>query len=161
MVSFDEKSVYNHINLSTDSETVCWLDIHIFGWSASPYVYQTVGMTVASYLCSLGVLNTQYIDDRMAVEASTLSKPLAPGHVNVCCLSYSMVEILTQLGYTLALYKLVVFSTTSLRHLGLTINSVKQAYLLPDVKRRSFAAIREYILKSDSVSLKTLHGFGG
>lgn len=152
MVSFGAKSGYNHIKLSANSETFFgiqfagWLFTYTtlpFGWFASPNVYQTVGTTVTSYLCSLGVLNTQYIDDRMAAEAFTLSKQLVPGRADARCLSYALVELLTRLGYTLALHKLVVFPTTSLRHLGFTIDSVKQAYLLPDDKRRSFADLKD------------------
>jgi hypothetical protein len=39
-----------------------------FGFKASAYIYQTIGMAVTSYCRSLGVPCLQYIDDRLMGE---------------------------------------------------------------------------------------------
>ena len=56
---------------------------------------------------------------------------------------------------------MVVVPTTCLRYLGFLTDSVKQAYLLPADKKEKFVALRESILSSPSVSLKTLQRFAG
>ena len=35
-----------------------------FGWKISPYVYDSIGISVSSYLRTLGIPCLQYIDDR-------------------------------------------------------------------------------------------------
>ena len=104
MISFDEKSGYDHVRLSMDSETYFGVQFAgflftyttlPFGWSASPFVYQTIGMTVTSYLRSLGVFNTQYIDDRMAVESAHARETNVPGLANADCLCFAILELLT------------------------------------------------------------------
>ena len=41
------------------------------------------------------------------------------------------------------------------------IDSVKQAFLLPDKKKKSFADIRNYILSQKQVSIRTMQRFTG
>lgn len=76
MAICDEKSGYEHIAVSEKSQTYFGIEfggfimvytVLAFGWKASPYVYQTVGMTIASYLRKLNVKTTQYIDDRLMI----------------------------------------------------------------------------------------------
>ena len=50
---------------------------------------------------------------------------------------------------------------TSLRFLGYLCDSEKQAFILPDDKRISFASLRESILEKNSVSLRNLQKFAG
>lgn len=38
-----------------------------FGWQASLFIYQTIGICLTAYLRKLSVQNTLYIDDRFIV----------------------------------------------------------------------------------------------
>ena len=83
----------------------------VFGWKASPYVYQTIGMCVTSYMRNLGIRTLQYIDDRMAAESKSDNDPLESslnGVILPCeAVAYCLVEILTRLGYTLSLKNVI------------------------------------------------------
>ena len=57
--------------------------------------------------------------------------------------------------------KSVLTPCTSLRFLGYLCDSQKQAFILPDDERISFASLRESILEKNSVSLKNLQKFAG
>ena len=70
MITCDEKSGYDHVRLTEESQTYFGLQFGgwimsyttlVFGWKASPYVYQTIGMRVTSYMRNLGIRNLQYI----------------------------------------------------------------------------------------------------
>ncbi|CAG2239784.1 unnamed protein product [Mytilus edulis] len=76
MVTYDGKSGYDHVKLSQHSFTYFGIQFGgfymtyttlPFGWKASPFIYQSIGMCVTSYLRKLNVLNTLYIDDRFSV----------------------------------------------------------------------------------------------
>ena len=71
--TFDYKSGYDHIRLHPRSSTFfgCqwegWYFTYAclpFGWKASAFVYNTVGLTATHCIRSLGVPCSQYIDDR-------------------------------------------------------------------------------------------------
>jgi hypothetical protein len=168
MISCDDKSGYHHIKLSEASRTYFgiqfggWVMVYNtlpFGWKASPYVYQTVGMVATTYLRSYGISTTQYIDDRFGVE----SAHAGTGHVN-CSIEkvrYALLELLTRLGYTFAIIKSILDPTTSLKHLGFIIDSSRQAYLLPVDKRNSFRELRQHILAQNEIDVKTLQRFVG
>ena len=70
-------------------------------------------------------------------------------------------SVLISLGYFIGLKKSVLTPCTSLRFLGYLCDSEKQAFILPDDKRISFASLRESILEKNSVSLKNLQKFAG
>ncbi|XP_069129670.1 uncharacterized protein [Argopecten irradians] len=168
MVTCDEKSGYDHVRISVKSQT--FFGLHFggyvmvytvipFGWKASPYIYQTTGMVVTSYLRSISVVTTQYIDDRMAVAGKGV------GGLQVLYeaekVAYVLVEVLTRLGYTLALEKCSLVPSTCIRFLGYLIDSVRQAYILPKDKKEKFVVLRELILSSGAVDVKTLQRFAG
>ena len=71
--TMDDKSGYDHVELSEESRKyfgLQWQGWHFvyntipFGWKGSVYVYQSIGMADTSYIRSLGVPCSQYIDDR-------------------------------------------------------------------------------------------------
>lgn len=79
----DEKSGYDHVSLTKDSETffgLAWKGCYFvyrtlpFGWKASAFIYQSVGLMATNYIRSLGVPCSQYIDDR---HQSQLVTPLS------------------------------------------------------------------------------------
>ncbi|KAK3751989.1 hypothetical protein QZH41_010968, partial [Actinostola sp. cb2023] len=71
--TMDEKNGYDHVLVSQDSRSLLGLEwqgwffvFHTipFGWKASAYVYHNIGMGATSFIRSLGVPCSQYIDDR-------------------------------------------------------------------------------------------------
>lgn len=73
-----------------------------------------------------------------------------------------MLSLLVQLGYTIGIVKSILHPVQSLEYLGLVVDSVKQAFLLPERKISSWASLRETILASKkSVDIKTLQRFQG
>lgn len=81
-----------------------------FGFKESPFIYQTIGMVVTSYLRSRSISTVQYIDDRLAIAVDP--------YVEGCKVAYILVEVLTRLGYTLALGKCSFVPLTCVKFLG-------------------------------------------
>lgn len=76
MICCDEKSGYDHIKLTKESEEYFevqfggWVFTYTtlpLGWKASPYIYQMLGMQVTSLFRDQGLNTIQYIDDRFMV----------------------------------------------------------------------------------------------
>jgi len=106
-------------------------------------------------------MNTLYIDDRFAVSKG--SSELGGGD-NVDegrRLAYIMLGLLTRLGYTLSLKKCSLVPSTCKKFLGFLVDSVRQAFVLPEDKKMKFIELREFILSLDQVDLKTLQRFSG
>ena len=72
-----------------------------------------------------------------------------------------MLELLTRLGYTLSLSKCSLVPETCKKFLGFYVDSVRQAFILPDDKKLKFTELRDSILSSKMVDLKTLQRFCG
>lgn len=170
MISCDEKSGYNHVRLKSETPSDSYFGLQFggyvmiyntlpFGWKASAFVYQTIGMVPTTYLRQFGFATTQYIDDRFAVEViNRVSKEIT---ISIDVTKYALLELLTRLGYFLALIKSFLDGVCSLKHLGFIVDSVRQAYLLPPEKRNSFAALRDQILSGTEVDVRTLQRFAG
>jgi len=69
----DDKSGYDRVELSEESRKYFglqwqgWYFVYNtipFGWKGSAYVYNSIGMAATSYIRSLGVPCSQYIEDR-------------------------------------------------------------------------------------------------
>lgn len=168
MVTCDEKSGYDHVKLSEKSQTFFGIQFGgffmtcttlPFGWKASSFIYQTIGMRVTSYLRSLDVLNTLYIDDRFAVTKGCSS--LGDREDECKRLAFVLLNLLTRLGYTLSLGKCSLEPSSCKKFLGFYVNSVEQAFFLPDEKKLSFSVLREYMISCDKIDLRTLQRFCG
>lgn len=68
---------------------------------------------------------------------------------------------LVSLGYFISLSKSCFEPSTSIRFLGYICDSRRQAFILPDDKRKKFASLRDTILANKTVSLKHLQKFAG
>ena len=126
-----------------------------FGWKASAFIYNSIGLVATSYVRSLGVPCTQYIDDRHAGQLRLHAHrknqfsdfQLAEMPCFIAC------SVLLSLGYFIGLKKCVLEPQRLVRFLGYLCDSEKQAFILPEDKRLKFAALRESILNLNSVSL--------
>lgn len=175
IISCDEKSGYDHIKLTRESETYFGLEFEgwvftyttlPFGWKASPFIYQSVGMQVTSYLRGHGVSNFQYIDDRLAIcslqeNRSLEAKLIKDSRYVPTSMSLNLISMLTSLGYTLAIAKCQLVPSTRVRFLGFLVDSIQQAYLLPSDKKLTFIKLRDHILSLKYIDVKTLQRFAG
>jgi hypothetical protein len=146
MATCYEKSGYDHVRLTESSRTYFGIQFGgylmvyntlPFGWKASPFIYQTVGMCVTTYLRKLSVQNTLYIDDRFVVSKGSDKRGEELALMEARKLVYVMVELLTRLGYTLSLSKCSLVPSTCKRCLGFLVDSVRQACILPEGKNKS------------------------
>ena len=170
MITCDEKSAYDHVKLSEDSRTYFGIQFGgyfmtyatlPFGWKASPFIYQSIGICVTSYLRSLNVMNSLYIDDRFVVTKEGKSRTVDQVMTEAKKLVYAVLELLTRLGYTLSLKKCSLEPSSCKKYLGFLVDSAKQAFLLPEDKKMEFITLRELILSGSEVNLKTLQRFCG
>ena len=106
----DDKSGYDHIQLSADSRTFFlfewgdWFFVNCcipFGWKSSAYVYHSTGLLASHYLRSLGIPSSLYIDDR---HSSQLSYPNG-------CLPVTYQNLPSQDSINLALANTAIFLT--------------------------------------------------
>ena len=169
MATCDEKAGYEHVALSKDSQNYFGIEfggyfmvytVIPFGWKASPYVYQSIGMTVTSYLRKLSVNTTQYIDDCLVI-ANSKGKTDSEVREECSRVAYALIEILTRLGYTISLRKSCLEPSKHVKFLGFFIDSIRLAYILPEEKKLKFIELRESILAGRMVSVKTLQRFAG
>lgn len=79
--------------------------IYIFpiGFKASPYIYQTIGMVVTSYLRTLSLVIVQYIDNLLGVSGVKSDAEAVRDSFKV---AYVLLQVLTRLGCTLSLEKM-------------------------------------------------------
>ncbi|XP_069101991.1 uncharacterized protein [Argopecten irradians] len=167
MTSVDDKSGYDHVLLHENSQKYFgvqfggWFFVYTtlpFGFKASAFIYQSIGMVATGYCRSLGVPILQYIDDRWIGEKLDQVK----GHMErAACGVYMVCQVLTRLGYTLGLNKSTFIPTQFMEFLGMGVDSVRQAFILPEKKKQRFIELREEILRSVAVDVKSLQRFAG
>ena len=173
--TLDDKSGYDHVALSEDSYTFFGLEWQgwyfvfrtiPFAWKASAYLYHTIGLAAASYIRSLGVPCSQYVDDRhvgqlavsnalLAVSPTWSGFELAEAAVFICA------AVLVSLGYFLGLSKSTLIPSRIVKFLGFLVNSELCAFILPADKKEKFAVLREHVLSNRTVSIKTLQRLAG
>ncbi|KAJ8315034.1 hypothetical protein KUTeg_007184 [Tegillarca granosa] len=142
MSSLDDKSGYDHILLHKNSRTFFGLEFAgwfmvfntiSFGFKASANIYHMTGLVPISYCRALGVPCLLYIDDQLIV-------------------------YLTRMGYK---QHIECLFTPTRPFLGMICDSKRLCFVLPDDKKQTFITLREDILKSKEVHLKTLQRFAG
>lgn len=75
-----------------------------FEWKDSPFVYQWIGLCVTSYLRSLNVMKTLYLDDRFGVTKADKLQ-VDEGLIEGSTLAWILLELLRRLGYTFSFKK--------------------------------------------------------
>lgn len=127
LITWDEKSGYSHIKIDDESQEFFGIQFGgffmvystlPFGWKASAFIYQSIGMCVTSYLRTFSVRNSLYIDDRFVATRGSVSVDDVKVHEEARSLVYGLVELLTRLGYTLALSKCSLNPSSCKRYLG-------------------------------------------
>lgn len=142
-----------------------------FGWKNSPFIYQTVGLGPTNFFRSLGVACSLYIDDRLNGELFASkgfwSRPLLQrtpeySYQSAEAVFYIVCSVLVNLGYFLGLSKCVLVPVTRIRYLGMIVDSIAQAFCIPEDKKIKFAQLREQILlRETTITLKSLQRLMG
>lgn len=141
-----------------------------FGFKASAFIYQSVGMVATSWCRSLGVPCLQYIDDRWIggflqslfhdLEVSPNDSHLDDSQVAEKAL-YIVCQVMIRVGYFLNIKKSVLVPVKCIKFLGMLVDSERLAFIIPDEKIQKFIALRESILDCDKTSVLTLQKFAG
>ena len=176
----DDKSGYDHIQLSVDSRTFFgfewggWFFVSCcipFGWKPSAYIYHSTGLLASHYLRSLGIPSSLYIDDRHSSQLSfpngclpvayqnlpsqdSINLALANAAIFLTCF------ILSSLGYFIGLYKSTLVPCKQVPYLGFISDSEKQAFILLPHKKKKFLTLLKQALSSESIDLVTLQRLG-
>ena len=144
--TFDDKSGYGHVRLQPACrkffglEWQGWYFVYTtlpFGWKASAFIYNSIALVATTYVRSLGVPCTQYIDDRHAGQLRLHAHrknqfsdfQLAEMACFIAC------SVLLSLAYFIGLKKCVLEPQRVVRFLGYLCDSEKQAFILPEDKR--------------------------
>jgi hypothetical protein len=166
MTKVDDKSGYDYVSLKESSYTFFgiqfagWYFVYTtlpFGLKASAYIYQSTGLVPKGYCRSLGINILQYIYDIFVGEInSTRVEPDASAAKHAI---FIVCGVLHRLGYTLGLPKCIFLPTQRMEFLGMIIDSTRQSFIVPKRKVDSFSILREHILNSPNVDVKTLKRF--
>ena len=154
--TIDDKSGYDHVRLAENSRKffgLQWQGVYYlyhtipFGWKASAYIYHTIGMGATSYIRSLGVPCSQYIDDRHVGQLTTCRK--SPKSTTAWsdfeladAAAFIAAAVLISLGYFVGLAKSSLLPKRIVKFLGFLVDSQRCAFILPEDKKRKFAALR-------------------
>ena len=169
---FDDKSGYDHVMLSEESRTffgICWkgwffvYNILPFGWSQSAYIYHTIGLGPLHFVRSKGVSLSQYIDDRhLGQMRPPKCHPFIWSNLDLArAASFIATLVLVSCGYFTDLKKSVFDLVQSIMFLGFISDSVKQAFILPDEKKKRFATLRDSLIGMELIPIKSLQKFAG
>ena len=117
-----------------------------------------------SYIRTLGVPCSRYIDDRHAGQLMVPGKPTSPIWSDfelAQAAAFILVSVLTSLGSMPVLSKSSLVPSQRIRFLVYLSDSVLMAFILPEDKKLKFKTLREFILSQESVDLETLQHFVG
>ena len=170
--TFDDKNGYQHVLLHSSSQAYFgfrWQGSYFvfrtlpFGWKASAFIYHKLGLAVSGVARSISVPMSQNPDDRHVGQLFTgpLRMTRGPSFKRALAAAYIMCYLLVEAGYFIGLDKSQSIPSTCVRFLGFICDSDRQVFVIPQDKKNEFGTLREDILSSPFVSLKTLQRFSG
>ena len=143
----DDKSGYDHLLLAPESRTyfgIQWGGWYFtyntlpFGWKLSPYIYQTTGLMVSNFLCSIEIPCLLYIDDRHNGQLlitptqgpyAGLKTPDERNYNAAKSAIFLVAYYLICLGYFLGLSKSILIPQKDVPYLGFYADSVTRHFL--------------------------------
>ena len=168
----DNKGGYDHVMLSEESRTffdLCWKGCFFvyntlpFRWSPSAYIYHTIGSGPSHFVRSKGVSLSQFIDERhLGQMRPPKCHPFTWSNLDLArAASFIATLVLVLCGYFIGLKKSVFDPVQSIMFLGFISDSVKQAFILPDEKKKRFATLRDSLIGMKLIPIKSLQKFAG
>ena len=133
-----------------------------FGWSPSAYVYHTSGLGPTHFIRSQGVHSSNTLMTAMWDSLGFASLHL--GQILswlVLVYIYMAALVLVSCGYFIGLSKLILIPVQQIVFLGFISDSVKQTFILLEEKKLKFSMLRDSILSSNLIAVKTLQRFVG
>jgi hypothetical protein len=124
-------------------------------------VYHSTGLVATSYIRTLNVPCSQYIDDRHNGQLVCPSSGTWSDFERAEAAAYIVTSVLTILGYSIILTKSSLIPSQCVRFSGYLSNSLLMAFVLPDDKKQKFRILREVILSQEEVGLQMLQRFAG
>ena len=158
LLTWDHKSGYFHVRVHPDSETYFGFEFEgfyyvftvlPFGWNCSPYIYQTVSKAVGSWLGSLGIPNSDYLDDSAN-----------PCSANAFTIRAVKASALFLLGYFVS-HKSSMVPASVQRWLGMMVDVRHRTFAIPEDRLVSFLALVDSIVHAGTVSESTLRRVAG
>ena len=152
MIMFPHHRLLRLILASNGMDSVFFCTTLPFGWKISPYIFHTIGLVALRYLRARGIPCSLYIDDQLNGELITSRGPWSVLPENRgqeytfgadTAAIYRVLSLLVDLGYTIGNAKSVLYPTTSVEYLGLTVDSLKQAFIVPGQKIDALAVLRK------------------
>lgn len=161
MTSIDLKSAYQHLRIHPAHRRFFgftalgqhWVFRAMpFGLSIAPWAFTRLMRAVMAYLRQFGVRIAIYLDD-MIVMAQTAA--VAALHTRLVC------ELLQTLGFVLNMTKSVLLPVTTIRHLGLNIDSRRWRLFLPHDKLLAIAKDARRVVRLNDQRRLTVRALAG
>ena len=119
------------------------------------YIYITISVLL------LQVRHVRFVRHVGQLYRAPASSTLSPDRVLAEAAAYILCYLLIEAGYFIAIAKSQWVPSIVIRFLGYLCDSFRQAFLLPPDKRLKFKILRQEILSSRCVGVKTLQRFAG
>ncbi len=117
---------------------------------------------VSAYARRLGVPCLQYIDDRLNGHFGQRGLILGESEcVGAERAVYIVCQLLTRLGYTLALAKCQFIPVQVIPFLGFLVDSIRRAFVVPQEKREKFDRLLRGVLQGSETDMRTLQRVQG
>ena len=146
--TLDDKSGYDHAPLHPQSRTFFgleWKGYYFlyrtlpFGWKASTYIYNSIGMAATSHIGSLGIPCYNYIDDNHLGQLRSFKQPcsqfsnfqLSEMATFIAC------SILLELGYFLSIKKSSLIPPIKEKYKVTSLSLINKPLLYPPIKSSS------------------------
>ena len=134
-----------------------------FGWSPSVYIYHTTGLGATHFIRSNGVLASQYIDDRHVGQLRLPQGSFSNwSDLDLAkAASFIAATVLVACDYFIGLKKSILSPRQVIPFLGFLSDSQKQAFILPEDKKQKFASLRDSLLLTKVIPVRSLQRFAG
>ena len=151
----DDKSGYDHIILTKENRD--YFGLLWKGWflSSIPYLlaaYFSTDLGSTHCIRSNNIPASQYMGDLHICQMSPTTSNLSWSNFDLAKASvFVSALVLVLCGYFVGLKKSIFVPAQVLPFLGFISDSVRQAFLLPEEKKRKFAILRDHIIESKVV----------
>lgn len=170
-VTLDHKAGYHHVPLRADSWQYFGFEwqgvfyvftVLAFGWCSAPFIYASLSEAVARYLRARGIPTLTWIDDFYLTNfRSTRSMDADQQFQAAQTAAFVALEVFYQAGYFVSIKKSQIDPTTSLVFLGITCDSQRARFEVPEDKLLKLEAILTEAISTGVISFKMLEKLAG